>query len=225
MPLFPGQDEIFLGRGGQGVDPNSQMAEDIRGLSDVARRKTQGPTPGEQQAAFAGLAKLFGQMPGFERIAAQFQAGEGAPQQVEERSAAQPALGLSPSQIGQMGRLEQTQVPAMEQNISQNLKTAFGEGQNPIQSLVGRMAENVFSRTLEGQGEDADQTKVMAELTKQITNLRKRSQAVLKSGTGNTLAKSIYSKVAEELVRMVSQLQDKGIAELAVPASTPDSGE
>ena len=181
-------DNLFLGRGGGGIDRDSALAQDIRNMSDPAkqaRRVQQGPTP-EQQTALQGLADVFGSMPGFQSIA---EGIEGT---------------YAPAMEQQVG--ENLQAAFDDDPDAQ------------MRSLTDQMAGRIIAGVQKEQGKTADGVpdadKLEAEITKKAQQLLKHSEAVGKSGTNNTLAQQIYKKVYETLLMRLSSLQDQGVKDM-----------
>ena len=215
-------EQLFLGRGGMGVDPNSMTAQDIRNLADRQVGGTPQPSPEEAQQAFAGLSKLLSGIPGFERLAAGLQREGSVPATEVEASPPPPkqpasTMGLPPSRIAAMG---QNYDAGTESQAEQNLGAAFGGGTD-----TGRQMQSFTDRTTDKMIAEAKKKKtsakgspssldVASEIQKKIADLRKQVDQIDKSGTGNTGAKNALESVIQNLMGKLTDLQNQGVGEL-----------
>jgi len=118
-------------------------------------------------------------------------------------------------------RVEQNFDEGMQQQALQNLGSAFGGAGKiggVIQSMTDRLAEKLMGeakkdQTTASKGK-ANSLDTAAALQKKIAELRKKSEQVASSGTGNTAAQGILDNVIQNLMSKLSGLQNQGIGEL-----------
>ena len=110
-----------------------------------------------------------------------------------------------------------TRPAAIEANAAQNLKALDSQKAAEMKSLNEQAAEQVLNRF---RNSDQQLRAKINELSTRIQEMQKHAKDIEKSGTGNTVARDTYLKVAALLQQQLNALHTQNIGGTEEPEAT-----